>query len=42
LPCRSWGADHQAMIPMFFNPPPPINEVLNTLAALETRIRNLP
>jgi len=35
-------ADHQAMIPMFFNPPPPINEVLNTLAALETRIRNLP
>jgi hypothetical protein len=35
-------ADHEAMIPMFFNPPPPINEVLNTLAVLETRIRNLP
>ena len=35
-------ADHEAMIPMFFNPPPPINEVLNTLATLETCIRNLP
>ena len=34
-------ADHEAMIPMFFNPPPPIAEVLNTLATLENRIRNL-
>ena len=34
-------SDHQAMIPMFFNPPPPINEVLDTIADLETRIRSL-
>ena len=34
-------SDHQAMIPMFFNPPPPIDEVLNTIADLETRIRSL-
>ena len=34
-------SDHQAMIPMFFNPPPPIAEVLNTIADLETRIRSL-
>ena len=34
-------ADHEAMIPMFFNPPPPIAKVLNTLATLENRIRNL-
>lgn len=32
-------ADHRAMVPMFFNPPPPIGEVLATLADLETRIR---
>ena len=34
-------SDHQAMIPMFFNPPPPIDEVLDTIADLETRIRSL-
>jgi len=34
-------SDHQAMIPMFFNPPPPIAEVLDTIADLETRIRSL-
>ena len=34
-------SDHQAMIPMFFNPPTPIAEVLNTIADLETRIRSL-
>jgi hypothetical protein len=37
----SLESDHQAMIPMFFNPPPPIAEVLDTLAALENRIRSL-
>ena len=34
-------SDHQAMIPMFFNPPTPIAEVLDTIADLETRIRSL-
>lgn len=34
-------ADHRAMVPMFFTPPPPIGDVLATLAALETRIRRL-
>lgn len=34
-------ADHQAMIPMFFNPPPAISEVLDTLAKLEMRIRSM-
>ena len=34
-------SDHQATIPMFFNPPPPIDEVLDTIADLETRIRSL-
>lgn len=34
-------SDHEAMIPMFFNPPPAIAEVLDTLAKLETRIRSL-
>lgn len=34
-------ADHRAMMPMFFTPPPPIAEVIETLAALETRIRSL-
>ena len=34
-------SDHQAMIPMFFIPPPPIDEVLDTIADLETRIRSL-
>lgn len=34
-------ADHRAMVPMFFSPPPPIGDVLATLAALETRIRSL-
>jgi hypothetical protein len=34
-------ADHRAMASMFFNPPPPIAEVLETLAALETRIQSL-
>lgn len=34
-------ADHGAMASMFFNPPPPIAEVLKTLAALETRIQSL-
>jgi hypothetical protein len=33
--------DHQSMIPMFFNPPPPITEVLDKLADLENRIRRL-
>lgn len=35
-------ADHQAMIPMFFTTPPPIKAVLETLAALESRISGLP
>lgn len=35
-------ADHRAMVPMFFSPPPPITDVLATLATLETRIRSLP
>ena len=34
-------ADHHAMVPMFFSPPPPIAEVLGVLTALETRIRSL-
>ncbi|RYD32181.1 MAG: nucleotidyl transferase AbiEii/AbiGii toxin family protein [Verrucomicrobiaceae bacterium] len=34
-------ADHRAMVPMFFSPPPPIGDVLATLAGLETRIRSL-
>lgn len=34
--------DHEAMIPMFFTPPPPIGTVLETLADLESRIRSLP
>ena len=34
-------ADHRAMASMFFNPPPPIAEVLKTLDALETRIQSL-
>ena len=33
--------DHKAMIPMFFSPPPPIREVLETLRVLETRINAL-
>ena len=35
-------ADHRSMVPMFFNPPPPLGEVLDTLTALESRIRALP
>jgi hypothetical protein len=34
-------ADHRAMLPMFFFTPPPIAEVLETLATLESRIRSL-
>jgi hypothetical protein len=34
-------ADHQAMVPMFFTPPPPMTAILETLATLETRIRSL-
>ena len=34
-------ADHRAMVPMFFSPPPPIAEVLGVLTALENRIRSL-
>jgi hypothetical protein len=34
-------ADHRAMQPMFFTTPPPILEVLETLATLEARIRRL-
>lgn len=34
--------DHQAMKQMFFSAPPPIDQVLQTLSALETRIRSLP
>ncbi|MCP5558051.1 MAG: nucleotidyl transferase AbiEii/AbiGii toxin family protein [Verrucomicrobiaceae bacterium] len=33
--------DHRAMVPMFFSPPPPIGDVLETLATLEARIRSL-
>lgn len=35
-------ADHQAMTQMFFTPPPSISEVLETLATLQSRIRQLP
>lgn len=34
--------DHDAMAPMFFTPPPPLAEILETLRALESRIRDLP
>lgn len=34
-------ADHRAMIPMFFTPPPPMTAVMETLATLEARIRSL-
>lgn len=34
-------ADHQSMLPMFFKPPQHIKAVLETLTALEARIRNL-
>jgi hypothetical protein len=33
--------DHDAMAPMFFTPPPPMDQVLETLRALETKIQNL-
>ena len=33
--------DHHAMVPMFFTPPPHIDDVLATLSHLEIRIRNL-
>ncbi len=34
-------ADHRAMVPMFFTPPPPMTAVMEILATLETRIRSL-
>jgi len=33
--------DHDAMAPMFFTPPPPLSEILETLRALEIEIQNL-
>jgi len=33
--------DHHTMTPMFFTPPPPLSEILETLRALELKIRNL-
>ena len=35
-------ADHRAMAQMFFTSPPPIAQVLETLATLQSRIRQLP
>ena len=35
-------ADHRSMVQMFFTPPPPIAAVLETLATLQDRIRQLP
>ena len=35
------AADHRAMVPMFFTPPPPMTAIMETLATLETRIRSL-
>jgi len=34
--------DHDAMVPMFFTPPPPLSEILRALRDLESRIQNLP
>ncbi len=34
--------DHKAMEPMFFTPPPPLSEILETLRNLESRIQSLP
>lgn len=36
------AADHRAMQPMFFTPPPSIESILETLTTLESRIRALP
>ena len=36
------AADHRAMQPMFFTQPPSIKSILETLAALESRIQALP
>lgn len=33
--------DHDAMAPMFFTPPPPLSEILETLRILESRIQKL-
>ncbi len=34
--------DHDAMIPMFFQPPPPLDQILETLRGLECQINKLP
>lgn len=34
--------DHDAMVPMFFAPPPPLSQILETLRSLESRIQSLP
>ncbi|MFZ4780640.1 MAG: nucleotidyl transferase AbiEii/AbiGii toxin family protein, partial [Terrimicrobiaceae bacterium] len=34
--------DHDAMAQMFFQPPPPLSQILEILRALEARIQSLP
>lgn len=38
---RELEKDHESMSEMFFSPPPPLSDVLQTLSALEEKINNL-